>query len=40
MMVQKEMLKTKTKLDDLLKRYTYLDPTYVNNRLEEYNNLM
>ncbi len=40
MMVQKEMLKTKTKLDDLLERYKDLDHTYVNNRFEEYNNLV
>ncbi len=40
MMVQKEMLKTKTKLDDLLERYKDLDHIYVNNRLEEYNNLV
>ncbi len=40
MMVQKEMLKTKTKLDDLLERYKDLDPMFVNNRLEEYNNLV
>ncbi len=39
-MVQKEMLKTKTKLDDLLERYKDLDPMFVNNRLEEYNNLV
>jgi hypothetical protein len=34
------MLKTKTKLDDLLEKYKDLDPMYVNNRLEEYDNLV
>ncbi len=34
------MWKTKTKLDDLLERYKYLDHVCANNRLEEYENLV
>jgi hypothetical protein len=32
-----KMIKTKTKLEDLLKKNKDLDPMYVNNRLEKYN---
>ncbi len=32
--LQKEILKTKTRLDDLLEKYKDLDHVYVNNRLE------
>jgi hypothetical protein len=34
------MLKTKTKLDDLLEKYKDLNPMYANNRFEEYDNLV
>ncbi len=36
----KEMVKTKSNLDDLVKKNKDLDPTYVKNRLEEYNELL
>jgi hypothetical protein len=39
-MIQKEMLKAKTKLDDSLDRYKDLDHVYINNRLEEYDDLV
>jgi uncharacterized coiled-coil protein SlyX len=35
--LRKEMVKTKSKLDDLVEKNKDLDPSYVNNRLEEYN---
>lgn len=38
--LQKEMLKIKTKLDDLLEKYKDLNHVYVNNRLEEYDDLV
>ncbi len=38
--LQKEIFKTKTWLDDLLEKYKDLDHVYVNNRLEEYDNLV
>jgi hypothetical protein len=38
--LHKEMLKTKTKFDDLLERYKDLDPVYVNDKLEEYDDLV
>jgi hypothetical protein len=34
------MLKTKTKLDDLLEKYKDLNLVYVSNKLEEYGNLV
>jgi len=34
------MLKIKTNLDDLLEKYKDLDPMYVSNRLEEYDDLV
>lgn len=34
--IQKEMLRSKTKLDDLLEGYKDLDHVYIKNRLEEY----
>jgi hypothetical protein len=34
------MLKTKTNLDDLLEKYKDLDPMYVGNKLEEYDDLV
>jgi predicted translin family RNA/ssDNA-binding protein len=37
---KKEMVKTKSKLDDLVEKNKDLDPSYVNNRLEEYNELI
>jgi hypothetical protein len=36
----KEMLRTKTKLDDLLERYKDLDLVHVKNKFEEYDNLV
>ncbi len=33
------MLKTKTKLDDLLEKYEDMGPQYVSNRLKEYDEL-
>jgi hypothetical protein len=38
--LQKEILKTKTRLDDLPEKYKDLDHVYVNNRLEEYDDLV
>jgi hypothetical protein len=38
--LQKEMLKIKTKLDDLLEKYKDLNHVYVSNRLEEYDDLV
>ncbi len=35
-----EMVKTNLKLDDLVEKNKDLDPTYVNNKLEEYNDLV
>jgi hypothetical protein len=35
-----EMINTKTKLKDLLKKNKNLDPMYVNNRLEKYDELV
>jgi predicted outer membrane protein len=35
-----EMIKTKTKLEDLLKKNKDLDPMYVNNKLEEHDELV
>jgi hypothetical protein len=34
------MVKTKSKLDDLVMKIKDLDPTYVNNILDEYNELV
>jgi hypothetical protein len=34
------MVKTKSKLDDLVEKNKDLDLTYVNNKLEEYNDLV
>jgi hypothetical protein len=34
------MLNTKSKLDDLLEKYKDMDPRYVNNMLEEYDDLV
>jgi hypothetical protein len=34
--IHKEMLRSKTKLDDLLEGYKDLDHVYIKNRLEEY----
>jgi hypothetical protein len=34
------MVKTKSKPDDLVEKNKDLDPTYVNNRLEEYDELV
>jgi hypothetical protein len=38
--LQKEMLKTNSKFDDFLERYKDLDPVYVSNKLEEYDDLV
>jgi hypothetical protein len=38
--IHKEMLKTKTKLDDMLEKYKDVDLLYVNDRLEEYDDLV
>ncbi len=38
--LKQEMHKTKSKLDDLMERGKDLDPTYVKNRLEEYDDLV
>ncbi len=38
--IQKEMFRTKTKLDDLLETYKDLDHVYVKNKLVEYDNLV
>jgi hypothetical protein len=38
--LQKEMIKTKTKLEDLLKKNKDYDPVYVSNRLEEHDELV
>jgi hypothetical protein len=38
--LQKEIIKTKTRLDDLLEKYKDLDHVHVNNRLEEYDDLV
>jgi hypothetical protein len=38
--LQKEMLKTNSKLDDFLERYKDLDPVYASNKLEEYDDLV
>lgn len=38
--LQKEMIKTKTKLEDLLKKNKDLDPVYVNKKLEEHDELV
>jgi hypothetical protein len=38
--LQKEMLKIKTKLDDLLEKYKDVNHVYVSNRLEEYDDLV
>jgi hypothetical protein len=38
--LRNEMIKTKTKLRDLLEINKDLDPMYVNNRLEEYDELV
>jgi hypothetical protein len=38
--LKKEMVKTKSKLDDLVEKNKDLYPSYVNNRLEEYNELI
>ncbi len=38
--LRQEMVKTKSKPDDLVKKNKDLDPTYVNNRLEEYDELV
>ncbi len=35
-----EMVKTKSKLDDLVEKNKDLDPMYVNNKVEEYNELV
>jgi hypothetical protein len=35
-----EIIKTKTKLEDLLEKNKNLDPMYVNNRLEKYEELV
>ncbi len=40
MLIVKEMLRTKTKLDDLLERYKDLDLTHVKNKFEEYDDLV
>ncbi len=38
--LQKEMVKTKSKLDNLVEKNKYLDPLYVNNKLEEFDKLV
>ncbi len=38
--LRKEMVKTKSKPDDLVEKNKDLDPSYVNDRLEEYNELI
>ncbi len=38
--LRKEMVKTKSKLDDLVEKNISLDPSYVNHRLEECNELV
>ncbi len=38
--IHKEMLKTNTKLDDMLEKYKDVDLLYVNDRLEEYDDLV
>jgi uncharacterized coiled-coil protein SlyX len=38
--LRQEIIKTKSKLDDLVMKIKDLDPTYVNNGLEEYNELV
>jgi uncharacterized protein with PhoU and TrkA domain len=38
--LRKEMVKTKSKLDDLVEKDISLDPSYVNHRLEECNELV
>ncbi len=38
--IQKEMFRTKTKLDDLLERYKDLNHVYVKNKLVECDNLV
>ncbi len=38
--LRKEMVKTKSKLDDFVKKNISLDPSYVNHRLEECNELV
>ncbi len=38
--LRKEMIKTKTKLEDLLKKNKDYDPVYVSNRLEEHDELV
>jgi hypothetical protein len=39
-LIVKEMLRTKTKLDDLLERYKDLDLMHVKNKFEEYDDLV
>ncbi len=38
--LQKEMVKTKSKLDNLVEKNKDLVPLYVNNKLEEYDKLV
>jgi hypothetical protein len=38
--LQKELIKTKTKLEDLLEKNKDLDPVYVNKGLKEYDELV
>ncbi len=38
--LRQEMIKTKSKLDDLLEKNKDLDLAYVNNRLEEHDDLV
>lgn len=38
--LQKEMVKTKSKLNNLVKKNKDLDPLYVNNKLEEFDKLV
>jgi hypothetical protein len=38
--LKQEMVKTKSKFDDLVEKNKDLDPVYVNNRLEKYNELI
>jgi uncharacterized coiled-coil protein SlyX len=38
--LQKEMVRTKSKLDNLVEKNKDLDPLYVINKLEEFNKLV